>query len=37
VIGASKPQQVDECVACLSNLSFDAAELESIERILAAP
>jgi hypothetical protein len=37
VIGASKPQQVDECVACLSNLSFDAAELESIERILADP
>jgi len=35
VIGASKPQQVDECVACLSNLSFDAVELESIERILA--
>jgi len=37
VIGASKPQHVDECVACLSNLSFDAAELVSIERILAAP
>ena len=36
VIGASKPEQVDECVACLANPSFDAAELETIERILAA-
>jgi L-glyceraldehyde 3-phosphate reductase len=36
VIGASKPEQVDECIACLANLSFDAAELETIDRILAA-
>lgn len=36
VIGASKPKQVDECVACLANPSFDAAELETIDRILAA-
>ena len=36
LIGASKPEQVSECVGCLANLSFDAAELATIERILAA-
>ncbi len=35
LIGASKPQQVGECVGCLNNLSFDATELEAIDRILA--
>jgi len=37
LIGASKPEQIGECVGCLANLSFDVAELETIERILAAP
>ena len=36
VIGASRPKQIEECVGCLSNLSFDVAELDGIERILAA-
>ena len=36
LIGASKPEQIGECVGCLANLSFDAAELETIDRILAA-
>jgi L-glyceraldehyde 3-phosphate reductase len=36
LIGASKPEQIRECVGCLSNLSFDAAQLDGIERILAA-
>jgi L-glyceraldehyde 3-phosphate reductase len=35
LIGASKPEQVTECVGCLTNLSFDPAELATIERILA--
>ncbi len=34
LIGASKPGQIDECVGCLANLSFEAAELETIDRIL---
>jgi L-glyceraldehyde 3-phosphate reductase len=37
LIGASSPGQIDDCVGCLSNLSFEAAELESIDRILSAP
>jgi L-glyceraldehyde 3-phosphate reductase len=37
LIGASRPAQLDECVGCLSGLSFDAAELKTIERILSAP
>lgn len=35
LIGASKPGQIAECVGCLANLSFDPAELQAIERILA--
>jgi L-glyceraldehyde 3-phosphate reductase len=34
LIGASRPQQIDECVGCLSNLAFEPAELLAIERIL---
>jgi L-glyceraldehyde 3-phosphate reductase len=36
LIGASKPAQIDECVGCLANLSFESAELEKIDNILAA-
>ncbi|HSC10182.1 MAG TPA: aldo/keto reductase [Rhodanobacteraceae bacterium] len=35
LIGASKPGQITESVGCLAHLSFDAAELALIERILA--
>jgi L-glyceraldehyde 3-phosphate reductase len=35
LIGASKPEQVIQCVGCLTNLSFDSGELAVIERILA--
>jgi L-glyceraldehyde 3-phosphate reductase len=35
LIGASKPEQITECVGCLANLSFDPGELATIERILA--
>jgi L-glyceraldehyde 3-phosphate reductase len=35
LIGASKKEHVTECVGCLANLSFDPAELATIERILA--
>ena len=35
LIGASDPQQIVDCVGCLENLRFDAAELEAIDRILA--
>jgi len=35
LIGASKPEQISECVGCLANLSFEPAELATIERILA--
>lgn len=34
LIGASKPEQITDCVAALGNLSFDEAELQSIENIL---
>lgn len=37
LIGASKPEQVTDCVGCLRNLAFAPAELEAIERILAQP
>ena len=33
LIGASKPEQVIDCVAALANLSFTAAELAEIDRI----
>ena len=36
LIGASKPEQIADCVACLSNLSFDPAELDAIEKVLGA-
>lgn len=35
LIGASRIQQIEDCVAALENLSFSKEELESIERILA--
>ena len=35
LIGASKPQQVDDCVGATRNLEFSAAELAEIEQILA--
>jgi L-glyceraldehyde 3-phosphate reductase len=34
LIGASKPQQIAECVGCLANLAFDATQLATIEKIL---
>jgi L-glyceraldehyde 3-phosphate reductase len=34
LIGASKPEQISDCVACLANLRFHPAELETIEKIL---
>ena len=37
VIGASKPEQVVECIAGLSNLQFERDELDAIDRILSAP
>ena len=33
LIGASKPEQVTDCVGALANLSFSAAELAEIDRI----
>ena len=33
LIGASKPEQVIDCVGALANLSFTAAELAEIDRI----
>jgi L-glyceraldehyde 3-phosphate reductase len=36
LIGASKVQQVDDCVAAAKNLPFSAGELEQIEKFLAA-
>jgi L-glyceraldehyde 3-phosphate reductase len=35
LIGASKPEQISDCVGCLANLRFHPAELETIENILA--
>ena len=37
LIGASKPEQVTDCVGCLANLRFSTEELAEIERILALP
>lgn len=34
LIGASKPSQIDDSVACMKNLNFSKQELENIERIL---
>lgn len=36
LIGASKVQQVDDCVGAIKNLNFTGAELAQIENILAA-
>jgi L-glyceraldehyde 3-phosphate reductase len=36
LIGASKPQQIDDCVGALQNLTFSAEELAAIDGILAA-
>jgi len=36
LIGASKPQQVTECVGCLRQPSFEAGELDLIEHALAS-
>ena len=35
LIGASKVQQIEDCVAALKNLEFSAEELQGIEKILA--
>jgi len=35
LIGASKPEQITDCVGCLANLRFSADELAHIDRILA--
>jgi L-glyceraldehyde 3-phosphate reductase len=34
LIGASRPQQIDDCVGALQNLGFTPGELETIETIL---
>lgn len=34
LIGASRPEQVSDCVACLKNLAFSADELGAIEKVL---
>ena len=36
LIGASRPQQIADCVGCLDNLTFAPAERETIEAILRA-
>jgi L-glyceraldehyde 3-phosphate reductase len=36
LIGASSPQQVDDCVGATRNMNFDAAELAKIDGILAS-
>ena len=36
LIGASKPEQVTDCVGCIANLSFTADELAQIDRISLA-
>jgi len=36
LIGASKPEQVADCVAAIKNLKFTSEELDRIEKILAA-
>jgi L-glyceraldehyde 3-phosphate reductase len=35
LIGASRPQQIDDCVGALKNLAFSADELATIDQILA--
>ncbi len=36
LIGASRPSQIIDCVACLENLAFSDTDLERIETLLAA-
>ena len=36
LIGASKPQQIDDCVGALENPGFSAEELAAIDAVLAA-
>lgn len=36
LVGASKPRQIDENIACLKNTEFPAGQLEQIEKILKA-
>ena len=35
LIGASKPEQVIDCVGAIGNLEFSAAELAEIDRVSA--
>ena len=35
LIGASRPEQISENVACINNLEFTAEEMAEIEAILA--
>ena len=35
LIGASRPEQITDCVGCLANLRFDQSELDAIQQILA--
>lgn len=35
LIGASRPQQIEDCVGALNNLSFSTEELSAIDQILA--
>jgi L-glyceraldehyde 3-phosphate reductase len=35
LIGASRPQQILDCVGALQNLTFSTEELSAIEKILA--
>ncbi len=35
LIGASKVEQIEDCVAALANLEFNPQELEGIDKILA--
>jgi L-glyceraldehyde 3-phosphate reductase len=36
LVGASRPEHIDQAVGALQNLDFSSGELESIEEILAA-
>lgn len=36
LVGASRPEQIDDAVGALRDLSFSEEELERIERLLAA-
>jgi L-glyceraldehyde 3-phosphate reductase len=36
LIGASKPQQIDDCVASLRNMDFSSEELRRIDQALGS-